>query len=171
MLFRSGKLGDCDISMYPLAVHVLGLTRKYFQENEMDPDFVGIHWRGGEQETWQHISNLEGRLKNDYITLFNGLREAIGGEAPIVLHRMPFVQVMKNADPSGKCLDSMNYINGLFYELSSELSKTSVFDVRTCPFYDENTWDCNIFRWDLIHYLGKTNDWVASQILDEYKSR
>ena len=166
-----GKLGECDISMYPLATHVLELFNKYMKENELEPDFVGIHWRGGEQETWQHTSNLEGRLKNDYIKIFTGLREAVGYEAPIVLHRMPFVQVMKNADPSGKCLDSMNYINGLFYELAEELPQTSVFDVRTAPFYDENAWDCNIFRWDLIHYLGKTNDWVAKEILREYKER
>jgi hypothetical protein len=157
--------------MYPLATHVLKLFNKYMKENELEPDFVGIHWRGGEQETWQHTSNLEGRLKNDYIKIFTGLREAIGYEAPIVLHRMPFVQVMKNADPSGKCLDSMNYINNLFYELSNELPQTSVFDVRKAPFYDENAWDCNIFRWDLIHYLGKTNDWVAKEILKEYMER
>ncbi|MBQ8145615.1 MAG: hypothetical protein IJ039_02425 [Clostridia bacterium] len=166
-----GKLGDCDVSMYPLAIHVLGLMKKHFEENELEPDYVGIHWRGGEQETWQHTSNLEGRLKKDYLTIFNGLRETLGCDAPIVLHRMPFVQVMKNADPSGKCLDSMNYINGLFYELANELPNTSVFDVRACPFYDENTWDCNIFRWDLIHYLGKTNDWVSGEILKEYKER
>jgi hypothetical protein len=166
-----GKLGDCDVSMYPLAIHVLTLMKKHFEENELEPDYVGIHWRGGEQETWQHTSRLEGRLKNDYLTIFNGLRQTLECDAPIVLHRMPFVQVMKNADPSGKCLDSMNYINGLFYEMAQELPNTRVFDVRECPFYDENTWDCNIFRWDLIHYLGKTNDWVSEWILNDYKER
>ena len=166
-----GKLGDCDVSMYPLAVHVLGLMKKYFAENELEPDYVGIHWRGGEQETWQHTSNLEGRLKNDYLTIFNGLRGALECDAPIVLHRMPFVQVMKNADPTGKCFDSMNYINGLFYEMAEELPNTRVFDVRECPFYDENSWDCNILRWDLIHYLGTTNDWVSEWILKDYKER
>lgn len=166
-----GKLGDCDISMYPLAIHVLGLMKKHFEANELAPDYVGIHWRGGEQETWQHTNQLKGRLKDDYLTIFGGLRQVLGEDAPIVLHRMPFVQVMKNADPSGKCLDSMNYINGLFYEMAEELPNVSVFDVRECPFYDENAWDCNIFRWDLIHYQGRTNDWVSSVILDEYKSR
>lgn len=166
-----GELSTVDISMYPLAIHVLGLAKKYFEENEMEPDFVGIHWRGGEQETWQHTSNLEGRLKKDYLTIFNGMREAIGYDAPIVFHRMPFVQVMKNADPTGKCFDSMNYINALFEELAQELSPASVFDVRECPFYDEKAWDMNILRWDLIHYQGRTNDWVSSQILEEYKNR
>jgi hypothetical protein len=150
---------------------VLTLFKKHLEANELEPDYVGIHWRGGEQETWQHTSNLEGRLKKDYLTIFNGMREAIGADAPIVLHRMPFVQMMKNADPTGKCFDSMNYINGLFYEMAEELPNVSVFDVRECPFYDENAWDMGILRWDLIHYLGPTNDWVAGEILKEYKSR
>ena len=166
-----GKLGDCDISMYPLAIHVLGLFKKYMEENELEADYVGIHWRGGEQEFWQGIPQLEGRLKPLYIRLINGLREAVGAQTPFVFHRMPFVQVTKNADPTGKCFHSMNYINGVFEELANEIPKTSIFDVRRCPFYDENAWDFGIFRWDLIHYLGKTNDWVASDILDEYKNR
>ena len=166
-----GVQGDCDISMYPLTIHILSLLKKHFEINELEPDYMGIHWRGGEQETWQHTSNLEGRLKNDYLTIFNGMREAIGCNAPIILHRMPFVQVMKNADPTGKCFDSMNYINGLFSELANEMSNTTVFDVRSCPFYDESTPDYNILRCDLIHYQGKTNDWVAGEILRDYKER
>jgi hypothetical protein len=76
--------------------------------------------------------------------------------------------MMKNADQTGKCLDTMNYINGLFEELAAELPNVSIFDVRKAPFYDPCAWNCNIFREDLIHYLGKTNDWVAKEILKEY---
>ena len=47
----------------------------------------------------------------------------------------------------------------------------TVYDVRECPLYDEYAWDCNIFRWDLIHYQGRVNDYVAEQILKEYKLR
>ncbi len=166
-----GKLGDVDISLYPFTIHILSLLSKHFEKNEIEPDFIGIHWRGGEQETWQHTSSLECRLKNDYIRIFNGMREALKCDAPIVLHKMPFVDVMKNADPTGKCLDSMNYINGLFEELASELPKASVFDPFKAPHYDPCAWDKNLFRWDLIHYNPKTNNWVASEILNEYKSR
>ncbi|MBO5213123.1 MAG: SGNH/GDSL hydrolase family protein [Clostridia bacterium] len=166
-----GKLGDVDISLYPFTIHILSLLSKHFEENEIEPDFIGIHWRGGEQETNQHTSSLEGRLKNDYIRIFNGMREALKYDAPIVLHKMPFVDVMKNTDPTGKSLDSMNYINGLFEELASELPKASVFDPFKAPHYDPYAWDKNLFRWDLIHYNPKTNNWVASEILNEYKSR
>ncbi|MBO5374434.1 MAG: hypothetical protein J6A54_03175, partial [Clostridia bacterium] len=132
-----GKLGECDVSMYPLAIHVLKLFNKYMKENELEPELVGIHWRGGEQETREELSDLEGRLKRDYIRIFTGLREALGYEAPIILHRMPFDKVMLKEDPTGKHLEAMNYINALFEELARELPQTSVFDVRTAPFYDE----------------------------------
>ncbi len=166
-----GKLGECDVSMYPLAIHVLKLFNKYMKENELEPEFVGVHWRGGEQETRVPIPQLEGKLKNDYIRIFTGLREAIGYEMPVILHRMPFDKVMLKEDPTGEHLEAMNYINALFEDLAKELPQTSVFDVRKAPFYEENAWDCNIFRWDLIHYLGKTNDWVAKEILKEFKEK
>ena len=73
--------------------------------------------------------------------------------------------------PTGGCLATMHYINDVFAKVASELSGTTVFDPKKCPFYDENQWDFGIFRWDLIHYLGKTNDWVAGEILKEYKDR
>ncbi|MBP3496002.1 MAG: hypothetical protein J6K52_07320 [Clostridia bacterium] len=165
-----GKLGECDISMYPLAIHVLELFNKFVKQNSLSPDYIGIHWRGGEQETCEPVSNLEGKLKETYLSIFGGMREALEYEAPIILHRMPFEDVMMKNDPSGGNLVSMNYINALFEELAKELPSTSIFDVRNAPFYDEKIWNRNIFRWDLIHYLGETNDWVASEILKGYKN-
>ncbi len=164
-----GKLGECDISMYPLAIHVLKLFNKFVKQNSLSPDYIGIHWRGGEQETRESVSNLEGKLKETYLSIFGGIREALEYDAPIILHRMPFEDVMMKSDPSGENLASMNYINALFEELAKELPSTSIFDVRNAPFYDEKIWNRNIFRWDLIHYLGETNDWVASEILENYK--
>lgn len=163
-----GILGTVNISLYPFTVKILSLLGDYFAKNELEPDYFGIHWRGGEQETWQHTSVLEKNLKGLYIRVLNGMREAIGVNAPIVLHKMPFVQMMKNADASGKCLDSMNYINALFNELSGEMENVSIFDITNAPFYNPNEWDSGIFRWDLIHYSPRANDYVAEQILKSY---
>jgi hypothetical protein len=84
---------------------------------------------------------------------------------------MPFEKVFTKEDPSGGCLATMHYINDVFAKLSNELKDTTVFDPTRCPFYDANQWDFGIFRWDLIHYQGRTNDWVAGEILEEYKKR
>ena len=168
-----GVHGTCNISMYPLATHVLSLFNKYMKDNDLTPDFVGMHWRGGEQETDFSPAELENKLKGLYHRIFDGLREAIGYEVPITLHRMPFVKVMQKSDEEkgGTHLESMNFINNLFNELASEIPNTTVFDIRQAPFYDEYAWDCNIFRWDLIHYSPKANDYVAEQILEGYKNK
>ncbi len=166
-----GKLGVCDVSMYPLAIHVLKLFNEHLKENELEADYVGIHWRGGEQETDYPVSELQGFLKDTYLRIFGGMREAIKCDAPVIFHRFPFDKVMgqRDKEDEGTRLESMHYINRVFYELADTMPNASVFDVRSCPLYDENAWDCNIFRWDLIHYQGRVNDWVAKEILKDYK--
>lgn len=166
-----GKLGECNVSMYPLAIQTLTLLKKHLDANQLEADYVGIHWRGGEQETDYPVSKLKEFLKDTYLRIFNGMRGAILADAPIVLHRFPFDKVMGNRDKEdgGTRLESMHYINDTFYALANEMPNASVFDVRSCPLYDEYAWDCNIFRWDLIHYQGRVNDWVAKEILNSYK--
>lgn len=165
-----GKLGDVDISLYPYTCHILKLLRKHLKECNLEAEFVGLHWRGGEQETRFEPVSLRAELKPEYKRFFAGLRRAIGSEhkVPIVLHRLPFKDVMLKEDPSGTHLQSMEYINQVFDELAKEQALTSTFEPKDCPFYDEYAWDKNIFRWDLIHYTGEMNDWVASKILDDF---
>lgn len=163
-----GKLGDVDISLYPYTVHILKLLRKHLDKCNLEADFVGLHWRGGEQETRREEAFLKAELKPMYKRFFNGLRDAIGYPVPIVLHRMPFVDVMLKEDPSGQHLKNMEYINQVFEELSSEMEDVSTFEPLNAPHYDKYAWDKNLFRWDLIHYTGKTNSWVAKEILKNY---
>ena len=171
-IIKPGILGQVDVSMYPLATHVLGLFNKFCKDNDLCPDFVGLHWRGGEQEFRRSVSELEAvRLKDLYIRFFNGLRDALGYNTPITLHRMPFKAVLMKDDPSGGMYETMKYINALFEQLCIDLPDTKMFDVTSAPFYDDTQWDFGIFRWDLIHYLGKTNDWVAGEILKEFKEK
>ncbi len=167
-----GILGKVNISMYPLATHVLGLFNEFCAKNSLCPNFVGLHWRGGEQEFRRSVGELEAvGLKELYIRFFKGLRDALGYNTPITLHKMPFKAVLMKDDPTGGMYEAMKYINVLFEELSRELPDVSLFDVTRAPFYDDSQWDFGIFRWDLIHYLGKTNDWVAEEILKEYKEK
>ena len=161
-----------EISLFPFTVHILSLLNKYFKDNDLDPDFVGMHWRGGEQETRRPFESLmEGRLKNDYKKFFTSLREALGYNAPIVLHKMPFVEVFAREDKTGGHLGAMTYINYVFEQLTHELEGTTIFDPTLCPFYNPAIWDSGIYRWDLIHYTGEMNTWVAEQILEGYINR
>jgi hypothetical protein len=166
-----GKLGDVDISLYPYTCHILKLLREHLDRCELESVFVGLHWRGGEQETRRESDFLRANLKDDYKKFFKGLRSAIGYNVPVTLHRMPFVDVMKKEDPTGVHLDNMNYINQVFDELAQEQELTTTFEPTLCPFYGKYAWDKNIFRWDLIHYTGELNMWVAEEILKEFKER
>ena len=166
-----GKLEDCNISMYPLAIHVLSLLKKHFEACDIEPDFVGLHWRGGEQEFWQHINNLktDDRLKNVYKTMFNGMRGALGYNFPIVLHKLNFEGLLKGIE-DGKHIPSMNFINEVYNDLCVELPNISIFDSLNAPHYDpENGY--SLFRWDMIHYNPETNNWVSAKILKDYKAK
>jgi hypothetical protein len=166
---KPGILGEVEISLFPFTVHILTLLNKYFKDNDIEPDFVGMHWRGGEQETRRPFASLmEGRLKNDYKKFFGSLREALGYDAPIVLHKMPFVEVFAREDTTGGHLGAMTYINYVFEQLTHELEDTTIFDPTKCPFYNPAIWDSGIYRWDLIHYTGEMNAWVAEEILKDY---
>ncbi|MBQ7906910.1 MAG: hypothetical protein IJ309_02945 [Clostridia bacterium] len=169
---KPGKLGEVEISLFPFTLHILSLLNKYFKEKDLEPDFVGMHWRGGEQETTKPLTSLiDGKLKNDYKKFFTALREALGYNAPIVLHKLPFVEVYVKADPTGAQLGISTYINYVFEQISHELEGVRVFDPTKCPFYNPAIWDSGIYRWDLIHYTGEMNMWVAEEILKEYKER
>lgn len=89
------------------------------------------------------------------------------GQSNAVGHDTP----MKEEDPSGEHVRNMEYINDVFRQLAAEDAAISVFDPLLAPHYDPNAWDKNLFRWDLIHYTGQTNSWVAEEILKEYKER
>ena len=80
---------------------------------------------------------------------------------------------LKNSLKQAESVDILTaffYFSG-FNALAEELKDTTVFDPTRCPYYDADQWDFGIFRWDLIHYQGRVNDWVASEILEEYKKR
>lgn len=167
-VIKPGILGACNVSMYPLAIHVITLMHKYFKENSLTPQYFGIHWRGGEQEIRREMDELTQRLKADYLRIFGGIRAALGEDAPIVIHRFPFASFMDKNDPSGGFMEKMNYVNALFDELAKELPEVSIFDSRNYPLYDPTAADYGMLRADLIHYRGEANDWVASCILSDY---
>ncbi len=167
-----GVLGKVNISLFPFTIHILKLLNKYFKDNDLDPDFVGMHWRGGEQDVMRPIESLvDGKLKNDYKTFFTALREAVGYNVPITLHKMPYVQFYLKEDPTGAHLGIMTFINFVFEQITFEMEKVKIFDPTKCPLYNPAIWDSGIYRWDLIHYTGELNTWVAEEILKDYKSR
>lgn len=167
-----GKLGEADISLFPFTCHVLSLLEKYFREHALTPDYIGLHWRGGEQDTLLHLSLLQSNLKTLYVKIFSGMRQAIGCDAPLVLHKMPFYDAMKKqsiAKPDVNRTESMEYINRVFDELSLEYPPAHVFDVTNAPHCDFSIKGYGLTKDDYIHFTKETNEWVAKEIFQAYK--
>ena len=166
-----GKLSDVNISMYPFSIHILKLLRKHLDDCQIEPDFVGLHWRGGEQEFWQHINNLknEGRLKNLYKRMIDGWRGALGYDFPVIMHKLNFEFILRGLE-DGKHIPSMNFINEVYSDLCNELPSISMLDTLNAPHYNPES-GYSLFLGDMLHYNPTTNAWVAREIIKDYKEK
>ena len=166
-----GKLGTVKISLYLYALHILSLMQKSFDDLGVEPDFIGLHWRGGEQEWRCEREYLEREIKSLYEKMFHGFYSALEKQVPVVLHKFAGKDYCMEHDSTGKMLNNMNYINRVFEELCEENSNISVFDVTNAPFYIENIRGNGLFIEDGAHFTPDTNKWVAEEILKEYAQR
>jgi len=83
---KPGKLATINISLFPFTQHIFSLLNTSFEKEGLFPEFIGIHWRGGEQDTLVANEILQTELKEIYKTIFDGFYKSIGYSVPIVLH-------------------------------------------------------------------------------------
>lgn len=163
-----GKLGTVDISLFPYSLHIFSLLDKSFKKMGKDYEIIGLHWRGGEEDTTSQNEKLKATLSNIYSELIDGFNKTLH-TPPIILHRIVCRDRVNDFDPSGGRLQNMEYINSVFCEKEQQYKNVCVFDVRKAPQFVENVRGNGIFIDDVVHYSPETNFWVAQQILDEYK--
>lgn len=161
-----GKLGEVDISLYPLTKHILSLVNK-----SLDADFLGLHWRGGENDVSAHYDILESSLKCIYDRIFDGFFDALGCNMPTFLHKIVCHDRYMDMDSSGEQLKKMHIINEVFEAISKERNNVTIFDVTNAPQYIEGVRGNGIFIEDAVHFTREVNEWVAEEILKEYKNR
>ncbi len=163
-----GKLGEADISLYPLTCHILSLLEESFAKMGKEPDYIGIHWRGGENDNTVPKSKLVKTLRGIYDRIFDGFYTALGQTVPVILHRIVAKDRCLDLDPTGTSLESMQYINSVFEDMEREYENMKIFDVRRAPFYVPGVRGNGIFIKDVVHYTPEANAWVASEILRNY---
>ena len=166
-----GKWGIVKISLYPYALHILSLLQKSFDGLEVEPDYVGLHWRGGEEDWGCRYEYLENTLHDLYEKMFEDFYVAIGQKVPVVLHRFVAKDYLLENDLTGELLQNARYINGVFEKMEKNHFNISIFDVREAPFYIEDVRGNGIFIEDAVHFTPDTNKWVAKEILEEYIER
>ena len=81
----SGKLGTVDISLYSFTIHILSCIENSFKAIGREADFVGLHWRGGEEDTNVPVDQLRDNIESIYIRMFNGFYRALGAAERIIM--------------------------------------------------------------------------------------
>ena len=147
------------------------MVKDSFTEKGLEYEILGIHWRGGEEETVVAMNLLEGKLEDIYRSIFSGFYDALDCNPPIVLHRLVIEECMNKNDSSGERLRRMNYINSVFETLERENNHFKIFDPRRYPNYDEKAVGSALFKEDLVHFTSDVNRWVAETILKDYQEK
>lgn len=162
-----GKLGVADISLFPFTCHILSLLDESFRGMGKEYEIMGIHWRGGEEDTQEDPAMLQRELADIYREIFGTFRKILGN-CPLILHSIHCPERMDFFDPTGQAKRNMEYINEVFRLLACEEESVSVFDVRKAPFFDPVSKGNGIFMEDNVHYTPQTNRWAAAHILEAY---
>ncbi len=164
-----GPLRVANISLYPLAEHILSLLCDSLAKLDKYPERVMIHWRGGEEDVTLPKEQIEKTLPGIYKRIFAGLRKSLKVPSDITLHKFRHKERCDVYDPSGEFYRSMLYVNSLFDSLSSELPSVSCFDIGNAPFYDESAFGYGIYADDLVHYTEVANLFAAEAIIKTYR--
>ena len=168
-VLKPGKLGTVDISLYPFTEHILSLLDGYFKEAGKEYEVMGLHFRGGENETTVEKEILGRELFDIYTRIFDGFEKQIG-KYPLVLHKIVCPDRCMDMDPTGVKLERMHYINSVFLRLAEKYGG-EIFDATKAPQFIPNVRGNGIFIGDCVHYTPEVNGWVAETILEEYKKK
>jgi hypothetical protein len=168
-ILKPGKLGVVDISLYPFTEHILSLLDGYFKEAGKEYEVMGLHFRGGENDTTVEKEVLEKELFDIYTRIFDGFEKRLG-KYPLVLHKIVCPDRCMDMDPTGVKLERMHYINSVFLRLAEKYGG-EIFDATKAPQFIPNVRGNGIFIGDCVHYTPEVNGWVAETILAEYKKK
>lgn len=157
-----GKLGTVDISLHPFSMHIFSLLQESLGEFEI----IGLHWRGGENDAYDEPEQMYGMVQPVYLRLLEDWSRVLN-YPPVILHRIVAHERYTDRDPSGRRLESMHIINGIFDEMAERFANVSVFDVRACPEFIPDVRGNGIFKSDMVHFTPEVNAWVAEKILEE----
>lgn len=163
----SGKLGNVDISLYPFSIHIFSLLDEYFKSKNTEYEIIGLHWRGGEEDTTIESDKLHSSLSEIYNVMLDGFNTVLKNP-PVFLHKICCPDRVMDLDPTGENLKKMEYINSVFEEKAIKYPNVSVFDVTKAPHFINGVRGNGIFISDAVHYTKETNFWVAKYFLDYY---
>ena len=162
-VMKPGILGEADISLLPFALHIHKLVMKNLTEAGKNPEVIGWHWLGCEQEIWDE-AYLREDFRERYDYHFDVMRDSMGGDIPAFLYK---VVVRGGLERYQLPLESENIINEEIVRQANRIGAKLV-DPRTCPWWDpDDTLYYGILAADRAHYVPKVQEWFADIFLGE----
>lgn len=168
-----GKLGTVTISLFPYTRRILSLLKPTFAQLGVEYHILGIHWRGGENDTvTDRPEVMIPLLRPIYRQLFDMFRDSLGELPKTVLYQVACG--MRNYERTDiENLDDMRVmipaLNEMFADFARENEAITLFHPFSLSLYDPDlpqTW--GIFsEVDGVHYTGAANAEIAAGILAE----
>lgn len=162
-----GKLWTVDISLFPFSKHIFSLLDESFKKMNKEYEIIGLHWRGGEEDTAATREYLECSLENIYSEIFDEFNKLLN-TPPITIHNFICGDHMDDLDSTGKFRENMYYINSVFKSLEEKYKNISIFDIQKYPHFTPVDRDKGLFLEDAVHYTPEVNKWVAECVLKDY---
>ena len=168
-----GPLGTVRISLFPYTERILSGIKPYFDGQGIEYDILGLHWRGGENDTGNGMpEKIIPEIKPVYIQLFDMFARSLGEMPPTVLYEIAYggkndlrtdgvnVEYMKKTAAA---------VNEMFRGFAEEIPGITTFDPFSLSLYDKDeplTW--GIFKEDDgVHYTAEANREIASRIMEQ----
>lgn len=155
---KPGKLGECDISLYPLTVEILSLAYMNLMSAGKKPQIIGLHWNQWETECFTG-SRAMNEAQANYENLFWGFFTALGGGktgkgVPLYLYRA----LSENYEAS-----RVERMNGILDGFTKAYEDCRIMDLRESELWNDTPKTHGIFKNDGVHYTPEANRWFAKK--------
>ena len=158
-----GPLGTVNISLFPWAMQVNRLALKNLQSRGMEPEVIGWHWLGCEQDLWDEVF-LRADLRQRYDAFFDSMLESMGGECPTCLYKLYLENFCREHGISCAGNDAIN--RELLRQCRRHPCMTLVRAVDS-PYWDPPHPHLGVFAPDDGHYLAEVQKWYAGRFFNE----
>ena len=166
-VLKPGKLGEADIALYALAQHIYPLVMQNLQSSGKEPEVIGWHWLGSEQEVWNE-TYLREDMKERYNAFFDGMMKAIGVPCPLYLYLLDLQSFCRRCQIPIKAVEMINEALAL---QSTRFEKVTMIELDQCPYWDPEDAQKGIYAPDGGHYLAKTQEWFAARFWEEIREK
>ena len=157
-ILKPGVLGTVDIALFPLALHIYHLAIQNLKNSGKNPQVIGWHWIGSEQEIWYEAYKKDD-FSERYDYFFDAMLDAIGMECPLYLYK---IYPELNCKRYGLPVEAASYINKELQRQCSKKQNATMVKAEKSPYWNLNEEKWGIFS-DYCHYIPKVQQWFAEQ--------